>query len=473
MTIIGLEINDSGILAAAGNPPDLIDLDGQVRESPGFALPQKKGLLVGKTAESKAHLFPRQVLNHFWDQLNTESLEQSGRHLPLNHAEVVYRHLSLIWEQIRSHGDEVVMAVPSFFDRRQLGLILGIAQELGMPLKGFVPLSLAASDRVNPGKMLMFLDIHLHRIEAVGLEQENRLTVRQSDTAIDKGLHHLYRGLVEMIAQQFVRLTRFDPFHQANSEQELYDRLPGILSYLQHNSSMIFEIAGRSNPYSINLHRDDFIQNAEPVYNEVLRLIQRIQSKLEAGQTPLALQLSHRLARLPGCIAMLNTLKDVQIIELDQGAAARGVCRIWDELEAEGSNEGISFFTSRPWQAQPQPADQPIPAAPEAQVRPTHLLHGSVAYPITDKPLTIGCNPGGQRNNLAISSESTEVSTAHCTVALHGGEAILKVASDEEAFVDEQQIHGSTILKLGQIIRIGSSGDHLQLIACIDPLAKK
>ena len=86
MSLIGLELNDTGILAAAGNPPELIDLDGQVQESPGFALPQKKELLVGKTAQSRAHYFPRQIMNHFWDQLNTEPLEKSGRHVPNSHA---------------------------------------------------------------------------------------------------------------------------------------------------------------------------------------------------------------------------------------------------------------------------------------------------------------------------------------------------------------------------------------------------
>jgi hypothetical protein len=237
MSLIGLELNDSGILAGGGNPPRLLDLDGQVQESPGFALPQKKGLLVGKTAERKAHLFPRQILNRFWDQLNTEPLEQAGKYSPQNHAEIVYRHLSFIWQQLQSHGDPIVMAVPSFYEREHLGLILGIAQELDMPVKGFVPLSLAASSHVSPEKMLMYLDIHLHRIEVIYLEQGEHLTLRDSATTAEKGLLHLYREWVDMIAREFVRSTRFDPFHQAASEQELYDRLPGILSHFHHPQS--------------------------------------------------------------------------------------------------------------------------------------------------------------------------------------------------------------------------------------------
>jgi len=473
MAIIGLELNDSGILAAGGSPPKLIDLDGQVQESPGYALPQKKGLLVGKTAESKAHLFPRQILNHFWDQLNTETLEQTGKHFPLNHAEIVFHHLALIWRQLQSRGEEIVMAVPSFYDREHLGLILGIAQELGMPVKGFVPLSLAASSHICPEKMLMYLDIHLHRTEVIYLEQGEYLTLRDSATTGEKGLHRLYRKMVNMIAQEFVRTTRFDPFHQAASEQELYDRLPGVLSHFQHNSSMLFEITGGSAAYSITLERDSIIHNAEPVYSEMLRLIKRMRNKRGKGQAQPALQLSHRLSRLPGYKAMLATIKDAQVIELDRGAAAMGAAQIWNQLAAQGSNRGISFFTSRPWQGRQQTDDHRTPAETAAQARPTHLLYRSIAYPITKKPLTIGCEQGSERKDITIFGETAEVSPTHCTIALSGRQIILKDFSDHGTFVDEKKVQDSTALKLGQAIRIGSPGEFLQLIACIDPLTKK
>ena len=96
MGLIGLELNDAGIIAAAGTPDRLLEIDGPATESPGFALPEKKRLLVGKEAEGKAHLFPRQILHRFWDQLDTEPLEQPAKYAPRNHAEIVYHHLSRI-----------------------------------------------------------------------------------------------------------------------------------------------------------------------------------------------------------------------------------------------------------------------------------------------------------------------------------------------------------------------------------------
>ena len=469
MPLIGLEINDCGLLAAGGaNPVKLINLDGQAQESPGFALPQKKGLLVGRPAESNAHLFPRQILNRFWDQLNTEPLAQSGKHLPQNHAEVVYHHLAAIWQRLQSRGDEVVLAVPSFYEREQLGLILGIAQELAMPVKGFLPLSLAASSRQCPDKMLLHLDIYLHRIEVVYLEQGRDLTIRDSATTAEKGLIHLYRQWVDAIAEQFVRTTRFDPLHQAASEQELYDRLPGILAQLVHNPSMSLEVVSGSRPYSITLERDLITSRAEPVYAEILRLIERMRTKRGQGQAPLVLQLSHRLTRLPGCRQMLAGLKDAEIIELKPGAGAFGVINIWYRLEALHGSTGTSYFTSRPWHRPPQ-THAPVPQDEKATpTRPTHVLYRSLAYPITNKPLILGRAGETEPPDVPIDGPSAGVSRKHCTIELQGREVVLNNHSIHATFVDDVRIHKQTVLKLGQIIRLGTPGEQLQLIACLD-----
>ncbi len=469
MTLISLELNDSGILAAAGSPPELLVLDEKVQESPGFALPRKKkGMLVGKAAESKAHYFPRQVLNHFWDQLNTEPLKQTGRHSPLSHAEIAYRHLSLIWQQLKPHGDEIVMAVPSFYDRQQLGLVLGIAQELGMPLRGFVPAALAAASRIQPENMLLHLDIHLHRIEVVYLEQSDQLTLRDFATSFERGLQRIYRKLVDMIAQEFVRTTRFDPFHKAATEQELYDRLPGIIPHFKTNSSLLFEITGGSSPYSIILKRESIVREAESAYNELLRLIKRMRKKRGKGRTSLALQVSNRLARLPGCREMLDTLKNAQIIELDRGAAALGALQIWHRLAEQNNNEGVSFFTSRPWQRQQKNNDQGAAAEARVPTAPTHLLYRAIAYPISEKPLIIGNLHSGEQNHITITDAADGVSSKLCTLKRQDGEIVLQDLSEEGILVDEQQIHGRIALKTGQFIRIGKSSERLQLIFCLD-----
>ena len=49
----------------------------------------------------------------------------------------------------------MVIAVPSFYTREHLGLILGITQELGIPVKGFIPQAVAAVPERLPEGLLL------------------------------------------------------------------------------------------------------------------------------------------------------------------------------------------------------------------------------------------------------------------------------------------------------------------------------
>jgi hypothetical protein len=468
MSLIGLEISDAGIIAAAGPPDRLLELDGPATESPGFALPQKKRLLVGKKAAGKAHLFPHQILDRFWDQLDTEPLEQPAKYAPRNHAEIVYQHLSRIWQVIQKQGDEIVLVVPGFYNRQQLGLILGIAQELSMNVKGFVPMALAVSSAAFPDKMLMHLDIHLHRIEVTYLKQGEYLTIEDSASTSGNGLIHLYREWMETIAQEFVRSTRFDPLHRAASEQELFDRLPGVLAHLQHNSSMVFDMIDAGTSYSITLKRNLFTRKAESIYREVCGLVEKIRKKQGKDRPAIALQLSDRISRLPGCREMLSTITDTLIIELVRGAGANGVLRIWQQLSDQRNAEGISFFTSRPWQNSRRTYVFDPAAEKTVDTLPTHLLYGSIAYPITEKALTIGREIGSEKTRVQIYGRTPRISPPYCTIRLRGREVELNDYSTDGIFVDEIRVEGSWALKLGQTIRLGTNAEQLQLIACLN-----
>ncbi len=468
MSLISLEISDAGIIAACGTAAKLLELDGNALTSPGFALPQRDRLLLGNEAEGKAHLFPRQILNRFWDQLDTEPLDQPDKYTPQNHAEIAFHHLSRIWQVIQKHGDEIVLVVPDFYNRQQLGLILGIAQELSMDVKGFVPMALAASSVACPGKMLIYLDVHFHRIEVIYLQQQEQLTIEDSVATTGKGLIPLYREWVETIAQEFVRNTRFDPLHQATSEQELYDRLPAVLSHLQHNSSMVFDMIDTATSYSITLKRDLFTRKAESMYQEVCRLVEMMRNKHGKDDPAVALQVSHRLNRLPGCREMLSTIKDSQIIELDQGAGAQGVLKLWQQLSDQRNPEGISFFTSRPWHLSDLEHGMVPLAEKAAETLPTHLLYRSIAYPITEKPLTIGREIDAEKTGVGVYGNTTEFAVRYCTIELRGREVVLDDYSSDGIFVNETRVNGSMALKLGHIIRLATNGEPLQLIACLN-----
>ena len=469
MSLIAIELSDTGIMAASSESEDLLEVDGHDRESPGFCLPEKTGLLLGKSAEKKAHLFPRQIIHNFWDHLNTDSLEQPGSNVPQSTAEIAYNHLDNIWQQIRNIGKEVILAVPAFYGKQQLGLILGIANELSIPVKSFVPLALAASPGAQPGKMMLHLDIHLHRLEVTYLKQDEQLFMHDSATGTEKALIYLHRTWAEAIAREFVKSTRFDPLHRAASEQELYDRLPGILFNLQHSPSLAFDMTGGSRAYGVTLTRDLFTQHAGAVYNGMRQLIQGLWKKHRKNETAAVLHLTHRLTRLPGCKEFLAGIKGVEIVELEEGAGARGALKIQHALHDQTDGEEISFFTSIP--LSPHRTDQSQTRARDdsAKPNPTHLLYRNIAFPITDKPLRVGCSTDSKTNDVTIAGETAGVSPEHFTIERLGGEIVLQDLSGKETYVDDKRVNGRVALKLGQTIRVGTPGEQLQIIACAKP----
>jgi hypothetical protein len=445
-----------------------LEVDGKNQESPGVAIPEKKRLVVGNSAASKAHLFPLQVISGFWDQLNTEPLKQKYRHVQ-NHAEIACAHLSHIWENIKLHGDEVIIAVPDYYRREQLGLILGMAEELTIPVIGFVSLPIAAALNPFPDAILLHLDIHLHRFEMVYLRQNEQL-IRENSLAVPEiNLQQIYRGLVESIAEEFVRTTRFDPLHQAATEQELYNRLPAALEIFKSQSSFIFEISHGKHRYRTPLLRELLKQKSEAMYDEIRRFVLKMRNAHDKNTPLIALQLTHRIARLPGLKDKLSEIDHCEIMELEPGAGALGVLRIWDQLSDRHSGQGASFFTSRPWRQAEQEVSQTIFYDTHENMRPTHLLYRNVAYPISRKPLFMGCDPYPAGEGIYVPVKSSGVSEKHCIVHRDGDRIILTDTSDHGTFVNDQRVHGSTTLELGQSLRLGTSGETMRLIACMDP----
>ncbi|MGD8763471.1 MAG: FHA domain-containing protein [Desulfobacteraceae bacterium] len=469
MSLLGLELSDAGILVAGSQPLRLIETDGNDIESSGFALAEKNRLLVGKAAEKKAHIFPRMVISHFWDQLNTDPLDHPGPYTQQNHAEIAYVHLSRIWQTIQPHGEELIVAVPGYYSRDQLGLLLGIAKELSLPIRGFVPQALAASATRCPDRALFHLDIHLHRIEITFLNQAQHLTIADSVSIPEKGLAYLYRAWVESIAAEFVRTTRFDPLHQAKLEQELYDRLPGILNRLQKSASLEIEMGGNSNTYIVTCTRELLVKKTQPLLMEICRLIEGLLVKRRMVNQAVAVQISHRLVSLPGCGEMLNQFHNAKLIELDRGAAAFGTLQLEDQFAGQERASGISLITRRRWSRPVNNAVAVAPAISQTSQLPTHILYKNLAYRLTAVPLLVGLEIPPGEHGVRIKGQIAGISRKHCSIERGATEVVLKDFSTYGTYVDETRVNGSVRLTIGQIIRVGTPGETLQLIAIAEP----
>jgi len=134
------------------------------------------------------------------------------------------------------------------------------------------------------------------------------------------GVLAFQQAIAATIATTFVRETRFDPLHEASTEQRLYDRLPGWLDALTQADQVPVEIEFGTMSNRITLERAQVVQAMETLGGDVLRLVQAARP---AG-TPLRVCVSPRVAAMPGLVDRLKTLRDCTIVLLPMGAAALG-----------------------------------------------------------------------------------------------------------------------------------------------------
>ena len=466
MSLLGIELSDAGILAAAGDPPRLLETDGGETSSPGFALSLSDGLIMGRDALSRFRLNPRSSTNRFWDDLGTEPIRQPGLE-GKTCAELAYRHLGKLWDALRHAAGEVVIAVPGFYTRHQLGTLLGIADELSIPVKGFVPIALAGSSATHPGQPLLHLDIHLHRIEITLLEQGDRLVQKETKTIAGKGFHYLYTEWVKMVADEFVRITRFDPFDQAVYEQELYNRLPGAIQKLQPHSSATFSLEAGSHSYRVPLDYELFAQKTEAVFSEVRLIIDDMLPGAVTGEKGPVLQITRRTAHLPGCKEALYKLPSLALMQLAPGAGALGALKLRESFSSAQGARGVTLLSSRPLHPEPAPDHHTVaPGHPDMQ--PTHILHGDRAYHLSASPLIIGTDHRDGGSTLRISSNPAEIPQRCCIIAREGNEVILVNEWPAGTLVNDRVILQTSALELGQTIRVGTQSHELKLIACVD-----
>jgi hypothetical protein len=273
---------------------------------------------------------------------------------------------------------------------------------------------------------------------------------------------------VDAVAEEFVRSTRFDPLHQAFTEQELYDRLPVILTELRNQTSVHFEMTGGSKTYRITLTRDLLFKKAVAVFEEMRRLVGRFYDRFGSSGPGTVLILTDRISRLPGVKDTLTGIADSSIIELKPGAGALGILNFKGPLFEKQAGSSAPLLTSRPLPNDGRISVEGLRNDAQGQQRPTHILYRHLAYPITEKPLIVGLTADDGEAGIQIQGRTDGVSRKHCTVQLRGNDVLLNDYSTSGTFVDDAPVNKKAILALGQTVRIGTPGETLKLIACLN-----
>jgi hypothetical protein len=435
-----IEINDAGLIVA--------DTTGIRLVSSGYAVLAGRDLIVGDAAYARARLDPRRTFDRFWERLDQQPLARPAGPAQ-SHADLAYFHLRAVWDECGG-GDEVLLGVPVTFDKHQLALVLGIAQACDIPVAGLVAAPVAAAAAVAGSQPRLHLDAQQHRLIATRIEADDGLRLGAVDVLTQRGLGELRDLWAALIAERFVHATRFDPLHQAHTEQLLYDRLPEWLARLRTHATIRLELPAGPRSYHIDLNRAALVDAADSVYRSL------VEAAAAAG-TALVL-VGDRLATLPGLVQRLTEDHAVPPMVLPPEATTRAVLAHADAIRSDPAAPAFVTCLPGPIADALAPSNSRSPVA--GTDRPTHLLHRWRAHPIDQAPLVLDASaPRTQRPG----------ETPAAMVTVRDGTALLRAGEAAGVRLNGEAVNGEASLAVGDRLCVGEGGEEMRLIVLAGP----
>ncbi len=460
MATLALELNDAGIVAVRDDHPDVLASP----ESPGYALVEDGHLLTGYGAASKARLKPRFTHTRFWDELSTTPLSSPFPHR-LSRADLAFAHLKELWERLHHGVERTLLTVPGFYSLEQLGLILGMARTIGMSVSGLFDSALAAAANAPESRSTIHLDLHLHRAAASQILRDKQLVREAVETSDRVGAVALRDAWVTLIAQSFVQQTRFDPLHTAETEQCLYDALPGWIGSLADAPVLTIAMDSGGKRHEVELARDDVTRCAQPYYDPVVSLA----AAATNAEGPSTLLVSHRLASLPGLSERLSRDVSSRVVELPLTAAATGALKYQASVPSSNEQDGLTFLTSLSLAADSDRSELSLipviePEGAAQRRSPTHVLYDGVAHPIDPEPFLLGVSIPSDRRGLNLDGATAGISRYHCSLYRLDGRIVVEDHSKYGSFLNDRRIRDKAPLSVGDRLRLGTPGVELRLI---------
>ncbi|MFL2840682.1 MAG: hypothetical protein ACJ0BT_02440 [Pseudohongiellaceae bacterium] len=319
---------------------------GLLGESPGFANTFEKPPVFGADALKLTRLHPQQNFNQFWFQLGLDPLVSKNK-LFRHQADLAFGHLESITKKFKLNG-ETIFAVPSHYTTNQLATLLGLVKHCSISAAGLIDLALLAMAKMNEHQQALFMDIQLHQTVLTMVTKKHGFIVREEVLPVPgTGLASLQDAWVNTISDAFIKQSRFDPLHNADTEQYIYIELDNWLKAVAANKEILLEINNKGTIHQASLTLKNFEQRAQSIFNKLSQEIEGITSKVTPIYT------FERVYSLPGLYQTIpnivavsnNAIKENGFQHLDlikgSGGALKLISRLPVTLTSTTTSEAI------------------------------------------------------------------------------------------------------------------------------------
>lgn len=250
----------------------LIKIGSETVHSQGYAWLKGKQVYFDLDADNIAikhsRLTPQQINNHYWQQCDQTSIVNNGCGMR-SAADLIWRHLGDLKKQ--QNLQDVIFVVPSHYQAENLQLLLGIAKSCQLNVLGLINRAvLATQDQAGKDGEYLHFDIQLHQTVCTSLSVENGLlTLTNTEIVHDVGLLMLEDALLKTIQHNFIQNDRFDPLHNAQTEQQLFDQLPQLASKIFQSAKSNISLGYKSRQHTANIDVKQWNRTVQP-YLEIL-----------------------------------------------------------------------------------------------------------------------------------------------------------------------------------------------------------
>ena len=407
-----------------------------------------------------------------WGALRHHPTATSTRHLGalLSQATPTDRTVALVaaewvrrFEADPPRSEEAVwIATPARAAARGLSALLAIARSLSLPVDGFVDAAVVSAAALGLDRGGIVLEIGLHHAAATYLDRDGA-QVRRRRTALTEraGLMSFYQGWLELVSATLVKRTRFDPLHNAATEQSLFDSLAAWASAAAVQGSANAALTYGAERFEVDLTRDQFAQAGQSQHREIVRLLH----ELRPAGAPVVLIVPELVSGLPGLGEALEQFVGCELVCLPDGFAARATSML--DLPQRAGGDPVRLLRRLPALGESGRLEgarrEVLGVGTDRRAAPSHLLLNGQVYAVGAGPLVIGRSPGGPRT-LALPEGLAGVSRRHCTLSQEGEQLILIDHSNFGTYVNGERVAERVSLRAGDRMRLGDPGVELALI---------
>ncbi|MES2697565.1 MAG: hypothetical protein V4773_29135 [Verrucomicrobiota bacterium] len=342
MATLGIELCDVAFQAAtcSNNDPHCVpvpDANG-FTDWPSFAYFDGQKFSFGRSAEDQWFVHPRRVAHNFWARVAHEPSPLGPIGKPASFSELSFYFLRDFMQRAATSGayDKIVIAAPGAYlkdaatEEEKVGLLLGMAGELKLPLAGIVDMACAAlcdphAQGFNPALPVVTIDLHMEGADITLLSTDEKLQRKDFIHLPQSGYAHLLKHLTGTMGNRFLRHTAFDILEDGRIEQMFFRQTKEFLT--GGGSEHRYHMNTAKRAYEMLAKREQLASDAVSFVNTLVQSVQAFLNNSPHYSEPCTVALTDRTGRLPGIETKLRSAGFVRILRLPPGAAACGAAR--------------------------------------------------------------------------------------------------------------------------------------------------